>query len=71
MFRVGDYVRWMLPLDHDYSYGIINRIEKSVALITETGGFYDGKQLEVHLRNIEKIKRGGISSGSNKTKKPK
>lgn len=61
----GDFVRWMLPLDHDYSYGVITGINKNYAIITHTLGYYKGKQTEVH---ISYIRKGGLRSG-NKTKR--
>lgn len=57
----GDFVKWMLPLDNDYSYGKIDGIKKAVALVTHVGGYYDGKQVEVHLKYIQ---GGGCKSGS-------
>lgn len=57
----GDFVKWMLPLDNDYSYGKIDSIKKAIALVTHIGGYYDGKQVEVHLKYIQ---RGGCESGS-------
>ena len=56
----GDFVKWMLPLDNDYSYGKIDSIKKAVALVTHIGGYYDGKQIEVHLKYIQ---RGGCKCG--------
>ena len=42
----GDFVKWMLPLDNDYSYGRINSIRNAIA---------------VHLKYIQKgeSKSGG------------
>ena len=56
----GDFVKWMLPLDNDYSYGKIDSIKKAVALVTHIGGYYDGKKIEVHLKYIQ---RGGCKCG--------
>ena len=58
MFRVGEAVRWMCPLDADYSYGRIERIHNSVATVSCTG-YYKGTTAEVHLKYIEKLQRGG------------
>lgn len=68
MFKAGDKVRWMLPLDNCYSYGRIESIKRSVALVTQIGGYYNGKQIEVHLRYIEKARKGGLASGSKNSK---
>lgn len=66
-YRVGDLVRWMLPLEPEYSYGYIKSIDKQYVKIEETG-YYSGSITELHLRNIELVKRGG-RSGGNKVKK--
>lgn len=63
--KEGDLVRWMLPLDNDYSYGNIEKLNKGTAIVTYTKGYYKGMQTEVHLRYI---KEGGKNSG-NKTKR--
>ena len=63
--KSGDLVKWMLPLDPDYSYGKILSINRGVARVKHIGGYYDGLELEVHLRYIVK---GGNDSG-NKTKR--
>lgn len=65
MFKVGELVKWRCPLDEDYSYGTILEINKSLATLSCTG-YYAGKRVEVHLRNIEKIKRGGVGYGGSK-----
>ena len=65
MFRVGEAVRWMCPLDADYSYGTIERIHNSIATVSCTG-YYIGTTAEVHLKYIEKLQRGGSSVGSDK-----
>lgn len=58
--KSGDLVKWMMPLDHDYSYGKILSINRGVARVVNIGGYYDGFEQEVHLRYIEK---GGNASG--------
>lgn len=62
--KSGDLVKWMLPLDPDYSYGKVLSINRGVARVVHIGGYYDGIELEVHLRYI----KGGNDSG-NKTKR--
>ena len=65
VFKVGELVRWRCPLDEDYSYGTILEINRS--LVTVVGsGYYAGKVTEVHLRNIEKLERGGGGYGRGK-----
>lgn len=63
MIRVGDTVRWMCPLDHDYTYGKILDIRKSVATVQGIG-LYRNVTAEVHLKYIEKYKIGGTYRGS-------
>lgn len=62
MFKAGDTVRWMCPLDHDYTYGEILSIKKGVATVKGIG-LYKGITAEVHLRYIQKV-TGGRNSGS-------
>lgn len=54
MFKVGDAIKWMCPLDNDYTYGEITALRKSVATVKGTG-LYSGITAEVHLRYIEKL----------------
>ena len=56
MFKVGDAIKWMCPLDNDYTYGEIIALRKSVATVKGTG-LYSGITAEVHLRYIEKLMR--------------
>lgn len=48
MFKVGDAIKWMCPLDNDYTYGEITALRKSVATVKGTG-LYSGITAEVHL----------------------
>lgn len=63
LILVGDAIKWMCPLDNDYTYGEIIALRKSVATVKGTG-LYSGITAEVHLRYIEKLMRGGGSVGS-------
>ena len=65
--KSGDLVKWMLPLDPDYSYGKIIEINRGVARVRHIGGYYDGKEIEVHLRYI--IKEGKESGGKTKRRR--
>ncbi len=38
MFEAGDFVKWMRPMDPEYSYGKILRIEYNRAFVREIGG---------------------------------
>ena len=62
MLKVGDTVKWMCPLDHDYTYGEILSINKSIATVKGVG-LYKHITAEVHLRYIEKL-AGGRNRGS-------
>lgn len=61
MFKVGDTVKWMCPLDHDYLYGEIIGIKKSIATVKGIG-LYENIKAEVHLKYIEKL-AGGRNCG--------
>lgn len=37
MFKVGDAIKWMCPLDNDYTYGEITALRKSVATVKALG----------------------------------
>ena len=65
MFKVGELVKWMCPLDEDYSYGTILEINNSIATVVGSG-YYTGVITEVHLRYIETVEKGGKRVGSNK-----
>lgn len=62
MFKIGEMVKWRCPMDEDYSYGTILDISRSIATLS-CSGYYAGKITEVHLKNIEKLKRGGVGYG--------
>lgn len=65
--KSGDLVKWMLPLDPDYSYGKIIEINRGVARVRHIGGYYDGKAIEIHLRYI--IKEGKDRGGKTKRRR--
>lgn len=65
--KSGDLVKWMMPLDHDYSYGKILSINRGIAKVVNTGGYYDGLEQEVHLRYI--VKEGNNSGGKIKRRR--
>jgi hypothetical protein len=60
--KVGELVRWMLPLDNDYSYGYVEEIKRNLVVVRCTG-YYSGLQVEVHMRYIDRQKGGGIFGG--------
>lgn len=62
VLKEGDPVKWMLPLDSDYSFGRILTINKSKASVIHTKGYHTGAREEVHIRYIKRRgKRGGKS----------
>lgn len=65
MYEIGELVRWRCPLDADYSYGYILEIKRSLVVVVGTG-YYSGVTTEIHLRYIEKVKRGGGGFGRGK-----
>ena len=65
MFSVGEVVKWRLPLEEDYSYGTILKINRGKAIVRDSG-YYTGKIVEVHLKYLEKHKRGGKGFGGSK-----
>ena len=62
VYKVGELVRWRCPLDADYSYGYIVSIRRNLVTVIGTG-YYRGVTTEVHIRYIEKVKRGGDGCG--------
>ena len=65
MFRVGEAVKWMCPLDADYSYGTILEIKNSIATVLGRG-YYKGRITEVHIRYLSKEEKGGGGYGGSK-----
>ena len=63
MLKVGDTVRWMCPLDHDYLYGEIVRIRDRFATVKGIG-LYQYITAEVHFKYIKKVAGGGNCGGS-------
>jgi hypothetical protein len=68
MFRAGELVRWMEPIDEDYSYGTIVGINGSYARIRGLG-YYHGTFLEVYVGYIRKVQGGDCYGGSKKSGK--
>lgn len=62
MLKAGDTVKWMCPLDNDYTYGEIVGIKRSIATVKGIG-LYRGITAEVHLKFIELVQRGGGGYG--------
>ena len=66
MIEVGDAVKWLCPLDADYSYGKVLDIKRSVATAVICKGYHRGVITEVHTRYMEKLRRGGGDYGGRK-----
>ena len=64
-FKVGEVVRWMCPMDVEYSYGTIVEINKTRAIISYIG-YYKGRLTEVHIKYLRKLERGGKGIGGGK-----
>ena len=68
MLKVGDTVKWMRPLDHDYYYGRIVSTRDCFATIQGIG-LYRHITAEIHFKYIEKVAGGGnIGDGKRNTK---
>ena len=67
MFKVGERVRWMEPLDPEYSYGKILSIEHNLATLEEMG-YYAGKVVTKHLRYIKHLERGSRGESTKHSK---
>lgn len=63
MLKVGDRVKWMRPMDHDYLYGKIVEINGNFATIKGIGLYKHIVTVEIHFKYIQKLtgrrKRGG------------
>ena len=68
MLKVGDTVKWMSPLDHDYLYGKIVDIRGYFAIIRGIG-LYRNITAEVHFKYIEKIAGGGYYGSGKRNNK--
>ena len=65
MFEVGDHIKYMKPLDHDFTYGIIREIERGGAVIEVTSYPYYGKNKMVWVSyKYLYLMRGGKRFGS-------
>lgn len=65
VYEVGELVKWKSPLDSDYSYGYILEIKRNLATVIGTG-YYSGVTTQIHLRYIDKAKKGGGGCGRDK-----
>lgn len=65
VFKVGEMVRWRKPTEPMYSYGEIVGFENRRALI-KCIDYYDGLIVEVHIRQLRKLLKGGKGGGCGK-----
>ena len=57
MFKVGDAIKWMCPLDNDYTYGEIIALRKSVATVKGNWviqRYYSGGTSKIHRKANER-----------------
>lgn len=59
MYKVGEKVRYMEPLDHDYSYGVILELKEGRALI-EKISYPPGLRVEIAYRYLDHLKGRGV-----------
>ena len=60
MYRVGETVRYMEPLDHDYSYGVIKELKQGRALIKKIS-YPPGLEVEIAYRYLDHMRGRGVS----------
>ena len=58
MLKVGDTVRWMCPLDNDYTYGEIVSLHRGRATVKGIGVYKNAKAY-IPLRYIQRLTGGG------------
>ena len=68
MLAVGDRIRWMCPLDNDYTYGEILSIHRKIATVRGIG-LYRHITGDIHFKYIEKIAGGRNCGGGKKSGK--
>lgn len=57
MFEVGERIRYLEPLDSEYTYGIITAIKPGRAEVRNISGFHKDYIVEVAYSSIEHLKR--------------
>ena len=57
MFKEGDFMKSMMPLDADYSYGVILELKKGRATVL-LKSYPQGLVTEVPYRMMEHIRKG-------------
>lgn len=68
MLKVGDTVKWMRPLDHDYCYGKIVSVGDRFATIKGIG-LYKYITTDVQFKYIQKVAGGRKVGGSKRNNK--
>ena len=64
MFVVGDHIKYMELLDHDFTYGIIRETRKGGAIIEVTSFPNEGKMVRVGYRYLYLVRGGKRFGGS-------
>lgn len=64
--NVGEIVKWRLPQEPMYSYGIVLGIRGGCWVSIECRDYYAGMVVEVHKRYIRKVKKGSVRVGGGK-----
>lgn len=57
MFEVGESIRYLEPLDHDYTYATVVAIKPGRAEVRNESGFHKGRIVEVAYSSMEHLKR--------------
>lgn len=57
MFEVGERIRYLEPLDHDYTYAVIVAIKPGRAEVRNISGFHKDKIVEVAYSSMQHMKR--------------
>ena len=65
MFKVDELIKYMMPLDADYSYGVILELKKGRAVIL-LKTYSQGLVVEIPYRYIEHYKKVVRKVGSSK-----
>ena len=60
MYKVGEKIRYMEPLDHEYSYGYIRELKEGRALI-EKISYPQGLMVEIGYRYMDHMRGRGVT----------
>lgn len=68
MLRAGDLVKWIEPIEAEYSYGTVVAVNGNYVKI-KGQGYYHGTYFEVFIGHIRKVHGGKQYGGSKKSGK--